>query len=163
MRKQISRSVSGIIIVSSVVFSQPASAFFEAPTPQPTAEDKAWLEENSHDGVFPDYTTRLVWQDNVDVVTHKRALTGDAQAGDTSGSGLSAREYCEHLELAGYDNWELPTKTQMEHLYRVFIDQLVHEIGAFTGVPPDLHRHQICPGWFQLRTPGWEIICIKRA
>jgi len=94
-------------------------------------------------GVTPSYTrddanevvvdnlTNLMWQDNDDAETVRKPwLTNDnfnkcvginGETQDTSKcfdtSGDTASSYCSNLNLAGFTDWRLPTKQELENLF----------------------------------------------
>lgn len=108
-------------------FSPSLLAFYEAPSPKPSADDKIWLQKHSINGVFADFTTKLIWQDDAGVINNRRALSSNTDNTNSSTSSLSAFDYCEHLDLAGYSDWKLPRKTALIDLYRDFSDKLKHK------------------------------------
>ena len=59
----------------------------------------ACLEANT----VKDNDTGLIWQDNHDAKTIKRDWQG-------------AKEYCQELTLAGYDDWRLPTIKELQSI-----------------------------------------------
>jgi hypothetical protein len=62
-------------------------------------------KKSSKNGVYLDYEKNLMWQD-------------DINAKEVRKNWDSAMEYCENLTLAGYSDWYLPNKENLEILYR---------------------------------------------
>lgn len=54
--------------------------------------------------VFVDKSTGLTWQDNEDAKTVRKDWQG-------------AKDYCENLTIAGYEDWKLPDKATLRVLY----------------------------------------------
>lgn len=53
-----------------------------------------------------DIKNNLMWQDNNDTLSIKKAYNAD--------DGDTAINYCKNLSLGGYNDWRLPTKQEME-------------------------------------------------
>ena len=66
------------------------------------------MEKDSEvNAVFKDPVTGLMWQDNTDAKTIRRTLS-------------KASEYCKDLILGGYEDWGLPSLTQLSDIYNSY-------------------------------------------
>lgn len=69
-----------------------------------STEEEKWLSKHNSTGVFADFETKLIWQDNSDAKIVRKVWSG-------------AKAYCETLEFAGSKLWHLPTKKELAGLY----------------------------------------------
>lgn len=63
-----------------------------------------WEKYYAHAGVYPDYETRLIWQD-------------DSTVGREKMEYAQAKQYCRSLTLANTHGWRLPTAQELVGLY----------------------------------------------
>ncbi|MCK4874341.1 MAG: DUF1566 domain-containing protein [Sulfurimonas sp.] len=64
----------------------------------------------------PKLIAGLMWQDEEYTEEERRACKADTLHGKTQ-NWQGAKNYCRDLNLAGYSDWYLPSKSQLESLY----------------------------------------------
>ena len=71
----------------------------------------------SHEGVYVDRETDLMWQDAAYTDAEDGAVASNRTAGK-AGSQPYAVRYCQRLDYAGYNDWRLPTADELMHMHR---------------------------------------------
>jgi len=68
-----------------------------------SSSQENWEHHYARSGIYPDYETRLIWQD-------------DASVGREKMDFAQARGYCRSLSLAGHHDWRLPNVNELQRL-----------------------------------------------
>lgn len=69
-----------------------------------SSQQKYWENHYAKNGVYAEYTTRLIWQDNSAVGRKKMNYA-------------EAKQYCASLKLGSAHDWRLPTASELKALY----------------------------------------------
>ena len=112
-------------------------------------ENDRFTRNNSQKTVT-DKSTNLMWQDNSAVKrTKKKWLTNanyrkcrkqSTSSSCTNTSGNTAMSYCSNLQLGNYDDWRLPTKTELESIIDKNKNSTPYIQKAFKYNPTDRYK-----------------------